>query len=98
MGIVRLLKYEKLSARQFVRRLEGHHRLLLGTPEQIADGIIDLWADGTVDGYTIQPPRAPDDIALFVDKVIPILQDRGVYRRKYEEATVRERYGLPWPA
>jgi FMN-dependent oxidoreductase (nitrilotriacetate monooxygenase family) len=97
MGIVRLLRHERLSARQLVRRSEGHHRLLLGTPEQIAEGLIDLWADGTVDGYTIQPPRAPDDIELFVEKVIPILQDRGVYRRRYEEKTVRERYGLPFP-
>jgi alkanesulfonate monooxygenase SsuD/methylene tetrahydromethanopterin reductase-like flavin-dependent oxidoreductase (luciferase family) len=69
----------------------------LGTPESVADDIIDLWADGTVDGYTLQPPRAPDDIEEFVDKVIPILQDRGVFRREYEKKTVRDRYGLPWP-
>jgi hypothetical protein len=63
----------------------------------VADDIIDLWADATVDGYTLQPPRAPDDIEEFVDKVIPILQDRGVYRREYEGKTVRDRYGLPYP-
>jgi alkanesulfonate monooxygenase SsuD/methylene tetrahydromethanopterin reductase-like flavin-dependent oxidoreductase (luciferase family) len=71
--------------------------LVLGTPEEVADAMIDLWADGTVDGYTLQPPRAPDDIEEFVEKVIPILQDRGVYRRAYEEKTVRDRYRLPYP-
>ncbi|MDB5529820.1 MAG: Nitrilotriacetate monooxygenase component [Devosia sp.] len=97
LGLSDLLGHEKLTAREAVRRSEGAHRLLLGTPEEIADGLIDLWADGTVDGYTIQPPRAPDDIELFVDKVVPILQDRGVYRREYAGDTVRERYGLPLP-
>ncbi|ARM16199.1 MULTISPECIES: NtaA/DmoA family FMN-dependent monooxygenase [Rhizobium] len=98
LGLADLLTHEKLTARQVVRRSEGHHRLLLGTPEEVADGIIDLWADGTVDGYTLQPPRAPDDIEEFIEKVVPILQDRGVYRTAYEGKTVRDRYGLPYPA
>lgn len=97
LGLSDLLKHEKLTARQVVRRSEGHHGLLLGTPEEVSEAIIDLWADGTVDGYTLQPPRAPDDIEEFIDKVVPILQDRGVYRTRYEERTVRERYGLPYP-
>lgn len=97
-GLVDLLEHDRLTAREAVRRSEGNHQLALGTPEQIADQIIDLWADGTVDGYTIQPPRAPDDIELFVEKVIPILQDRGVYPRVYTPGeTVRDRYGLPYP-
>lgn len=96
-GLVDLLTYESLTARQAVRRAAGHHRLVLGTPEQVADQIIDLWADGTVDGYTVQPPTAPDDIALFVEKVIPILQGRGVFRTEYAGDTLRQRYGLPHP-
>jgi FMN-dependent oxidoreductase (nitrilotriacetate monooxygenase family) len=97
LGLSELLTYETLTARQAIRRSEGHHRLVLGTPEEVADAIIDLWADGTVDGYTLQPPAVPDDIETFVDKVIPILQDRGVYRRAYAGDTVRERYRLPLP-
>lgn len=97
LGLSELLTYEKLTARQAVRRSEGHHRLVLGTPEEVADQIIDLWEDGTVDGYTLQPPRAPDDIEEFVEKVVPILQDRGVYPREYEGRTIRDRYRLPYP-
>jgi alkanesulfonate monooxygenase SsuD/methylene tetrahydromethanopterin reductase-like flavin-dependent oxidoreductase (luciferase family) len=98
MGLVNLLTHEKLTARQAVRRSEGNHRLVLGTVEEIADQIIDLWADGSVDGYTLQPARAPDDIEDFVAKVIPILQDRGVYPRAYEPGeTIRDRYRLPYP-
>jgi FMN-dependent oxidoreductase (nitrilotriacetate monooxygenase family) len=98
LGLVDLLTHETLTARQAVRRAEGNHRLVLGTAEEVADQIIDLWADGSVDGYTLQPPRAPDDIEEFVEKVIPILQDRGVYPRAYEPGTtLRDRYGLPYP-
>ncbi|GAK72705.1 putative FMNH2-dependent monooxygenase [Agrobacterium rubi TR3 = NBRC 13261] len=97
LGLSDLLTHERLTARQVVRRSEGHHRLLLGTAEEVADGIIDLWQDGTVDGYTLQPPRAPDDIIEFVEQVVPILQDRGVYPRDYSPGTVRDRSGLPYP-
>lgn len=98
LGLVDLLTHEKLTAREAVRRSEGNHRLVLGTAEEVADQIIELWADGSVDGYTVQPPRAPDDIQEFVEKVIPILQDRGVYPRAYKEGeTIRDRYRLPYP-
>ncbi|MDQ0457588.1 hypothetical protein QO005_003946 [Rhizobium paknamense] len=50
-----------------------------------------------MDGYTLQPPRAPDDIEEFVEKAVPILQDRGVYPREYEGRTIRDRYRLPYP-
>jgi len=98
LGLSDMLTHENLTARQVIRRAEGNHRLLLGTPRDIADGLIDLWEDGAVDGYTLQPPRAPDDIVDFVEQVVPILQDRGVYPRDYEGATIRDRYGLPHPA
>lgn len=97
LGLVDLLVHERLTARQAVRRLENYHRLVLGTPEEVAEDLIDLWQDGAVDGYTLQPPRAPDDIADFVEQVVPILQDRGVYPRAYEGRTIRDRYRLPYP-
>lgn len=45
----------------------------------------------------IATANAPDDIEEFIQKVVPILQDRGVYRRHYEGKTVRDRYRLPYP-
>lgn len=97
LGLVDLLTHERLTAREAVRRSEGNHRLVLGTAEEVADQLIDLWADGTVDGYVLQPPRLPDDLQEFVDQVIPILQDRGVCPRAYEGRTIRDRYRLPYP-
>ena len=33
----------------------------------------------------------------FVDKVIPELQRRGIFRREYEGPTLRDNLGLPRP-
>ncbi|AGT07324.1 NtaA/DmoA family FMN-dependent monooxygenase [Paracoccus aminophilus] len=95
LGMVELLRHEELTPRQAIRRSAGHHRAVIGTPEEVAEAIIDLWQDGTVDGYTVQPPRIREDTQIFVEKVIPILQSRGVFRDAYRSGeTIRERYGL----
>ncbi|SHE33236.1 FMN-dependent oxidoreductase, nitrilotriacetate monooxygenase family [Lampropedia hyalina DSM 16112] len=96
-ALVELLAHEPLTAREIVRRYEGGHRLVLGTPEQVAHAIIEWWEAGLVDGYIIQLPNLPDDLQTFVAQVVPILQAQGVYRRHYAEATVRQRFGLPQP-
>lgn len=96
-SVIDLLTYEKLTARQAIRRYEQGHRLVLGSPDEVADQLIDWWDSGVVDGYTVQVPALPDDLDLFADKVIPILQKRGVFRTDYQEATLRERFGLPTP-
>ena len=49
------------------------------------------------DGFTIQFPYLPAGLDDFVDKVVPELQRRGVFRREYEGATLRENLGLRRP-
>ncbi|MCI2419765.1 NtaA/DmoA family FMN-dependent monooxygenase [Saccharopolyspora sp. K220] len=96
-SLAELTADEKLTARQLVRRTEGGHRLLVGTARDVADGILDWWADGTVDGFTVQPPVLPDDLARFVAEVVPLLQAEGAYPREYREPTIRGRFALPVP-
>ncbi|MFT4191496.1 MAG: LLM class flavin-dependent oxidoreductase, partial [Comamonas sp.] len=74
---------EGLSLSGLVRR--GRLPGLIGTPEAIARHILDGWAAGAVDGFTIVPRRLPDDLALFVDQVVPLLQRSGHYPRSYGE-------------
>ncbi|WP_347557518.1 NtaA/DmoA family FMN-dependent monooxygenase [Robbsia sp. KACC 23696] len=88
-GLIDLLTYEKLTARQVIRRQEQGHRLVLGSPQEVADQLIDWWQSGVVDGYTVQVPALPDDLDRFADQVVPILQARGVFRTEYEESTLR---------
>ncbi|HRD76750.1 MULTISPECIES: FMNH-dependent EDTA monooxygenase EmoA [Chelativorans] len=82
---------EKLSLRQLALRM----RLIAGTPDQVADRLIDWWQDEAADGFVINAPLLPDALEIFVDQVVPILQSRGVFPRSYTESTLRERLGLP---
>jgi FMN-dependent oxidoreductase (nitrilotriacetate monooxygenase family) len=68
-----------------------------GSPEQFAD-LVDEWVSGGAsDGFTLQPATVPEDLELFVDHVVPILQDRCLFRREYEGVTLRDHLGLSRP-
>jgi len=73
------------------------HRLLVGTPEQIADGMEEWLEAGVGDGYAVLPPWFPGPFDDFVDEVVPILQKRGLFRTEYTGTTLRDHLGLPWP-
>jgi len=96
-----LVASEGLTARELVTRHgdPGGHRLVVGSPRQVADALVDWWADGVVDGYVVHLPLLHADLERFVDQVVPILQAEGVFPRDYEEAgaTIRDRFGLPTP-
>jgi len=68
-----------------------------GSPDQLAD-LVEEWVScGASDGFTLQPAIVPEDLALFVDHVVPILQRRHLFRREYEGPTLRDHLGLPRP-
>jgi alkanesulfonate monooxygenase SsuD/methylene tetrahydromethanopterin reductase-like flavin-dependent oxidoreductase (luciferase family) len=73
------------------------HRLLLGTPEQIADGLEEWFVAGAADGFNIMPPWFPGAFDDFVEQVVPILQKRGLFRTEYSGRTLREHLGIPRP-
>jgi FMN-dependent oxidoreductase (nitrilotriacetate monooxygenase family) len=97
--IVDLARREKLTVRQLIARLGGGrgHRTFTGTPEQVANAIVDWFAYSAADGFNIMPAVLPSGLELFVDHVVPILRSRGVFRTEYTGRTLREHYGLPRP-
>jgi alkanesulfonate monooxygenase SsuD/methylene tetrahydromethanopterin reductase-like flavin-dependent oxidoreductase (luciferase family) len=69
------------------------HQSFVGTPEQLVDHMITWLNEGGSDGFNILPPIFPNDLALFVDQVVPLLQKRGVFRKDYAGPTLREHLG-----
>jgi FMN-dependent oxidoreductase (nitrilotriacetate monooxygenase family) len=98
--IVEMARDGNLTLRQVLQRFAaGHgHRVFVGTPEQLADEMQAWLEAGAADGFNVHPPTFPDSLVDFVDHVIPILQRRGIFREEYTGRTLREHYGLPFPA
>jgi N-acetyl-S-(2-succino)cysteine monooxygenase len=70
------------------------HWVVYGTPKRIAD-IFEAWfTGGLADGFVIMPAFFPGAFDDFVDRVVPELQRRGLFRREYEGATLRDHLGL----
>lgn len=94
-----LAKRHNMTIRQlrdYVGASSGH-RLLFGTPTQIADDLQMWFEDGAADGFMILPPYLPGPVNDFVDKVVPLLVERGLYRSQYEGETLRDHLGLSRP-
>lgn len=82
-----------LSLRDLAVREYGRPSII-GTPEQIADEIIRRVDGRACDGFTLVGDIVPDGLAEFVDRVVPVLQERGAYRTEYPEgATLRDLIG-----
>lgn len=97
---VNLARRENLTVRQLLLRLGGGrgHRTFVGTPEQVADTIEEWFTTGASDGFNVMPAAMPSGLETFVDHVVPILQERGLFRREYEGTTLRDHLGLAVPA
>ncbi|MBH0118040.1 LLM class flavin-dependent oxidoreductase [Rhodococcus sp. CX] len=94
-----LAENEGLTVRQLIGKLGGGrgHRTFAGTPEQIADEL-QLWFEQeAADGFNVMPPYLPGGLEDFTAEVVPILQERGLFRTEYTATTLRGHYGLDRP-
>ncbi|MGO3361305.1 MAG: NtaA/DmoA family FMN-dependent monooxygenase [Corynebacterium sp.] len=94
-----------------LRDYAGAHRLSLrdafiglqaapdfvGTPAQVAGALDDFVQQDASDGFVIGSPVVPTGIDEFVDKVVPLLQERGSLRQDYDGSTLRSNLGIPVP-
>ncbi|CAN7663071.1 NtaA/DmoA family FMN-dependent monooxygenase [Phenylobacterium sp. LjRoot225] len=67
---------------------------IVGSPEQVADQMEEIWRETGCLGFNVTPHVMPSSVSDFVDQVVPILQKRGIYRTEYAGTTFRENLGL----
>ncbi|RRQ29457.1 LLM class flavin-dependent oxidoreductase [Rhodococcus sp. Eu-32] len=92
-SIVRSIRESRATVREAVQQFSGGgHRIAVGSPEDIADTIEEWFRGGAADGFNLMPDVFPSGLEDFVDHVVPILRDRGLFRREYAESTLRERF------
>ncbi|MFD9433692.1 NtaA/DmoA family FMN-dependent monooxygenase [Streptomyces sp. NPDC060002] len=96
-GKLRALSKEKgLSIRQTVIETSARQSLI-GTPEAVAAELARFVREDAADGFVLVPQLTPGGLDEFVDRVVPLLQERGVFRTEYEGHTLRSHLGLPGP-
>jgi FMN-dependent oxidoreductase (nitrilotriacetate monooxygenase family) len=100
MVIFDLAKREGLSIRQTYQHVVGQrsHKVVIGTPAEVADHMEDWFASDACDGFNIMPATMPEGVDDFVNLVTPELQRRGLFRTAYEATTLRGNLGLRLPA
>ena len=95
--IKQLAKDEGLTLREVALRFSRPKRDFVGTPEQVADAIQTWFERGASDGFIINSVL-PDGLQYFTELVVPVLQQRGLFRTEYTGHTLRDNLGLDVPA
>lgn len=88
-----LAEAEKLTARELVIRV-SHRHSFVGTPRQVALDLAEAVRTKAADGYILVPHLTPGGLDEVVARVVPELQELGVYRTEYPEGSLRENLGL----
>ncbi|KAK1237283.1 hypothetical protein MKX08_002908 [Trichoderma sp. CBMAI-0020] len=97
-NVVRVAQEEGLTVRQLAQRFGGYGGLaFVGTPESVADEWETWLKEEASDGFVVTFPFLPQGIDDVVQKLVPELQRRGIFRKEYEGNTLREHLGLPRP-
>ncbi|MEH2066442.1 MAG: LLM class flavin-dependent oxidoreductase [Nostoc sp.] len=96
--VLALAQRENLTIRQLAQRIGSYGGLaFVGTPQTIADDMEQWLTEEGSDGFNVMFPFIPEGLNDFVDKVVPELQSRGIFRKEYEGKTLRENLGLARP-
>ncbi|MGW3470760.1 LLM class flavin-dependent oxidoreductase [Saccharopolyspora sp. NPDC000995] len=98
--VTEIIDKERPTLGRLLKKLSGGggHRIIVGTPEQIADDVETWFRAGAADGFNVMPDVLPSGFDDFADHVIPELQRRGLFRTEYDGTTLREHLGLGLPA
>jgi FMN-dependent oxidoreductase (nitrilotriacetate monooxygenase family) len=82
-----------LSIRELIVEVTGRQSFI-GSPATVAAALDDFVQAGGSDGFILVPHLTPGGLDGFADTVVPLLQERGVFRTEYEGTTLREHLGL----
>ncbi|MFZ1087771.1 MAG: LLM class flavin-dependent oxidoreductase [Xanthobacteraceae bacterium] len=98
-ALLDMARREKMTLRDLynITAAARGHWVVCGTARKIADIFEEWFASGMADGFVIMPAYFPGAFDAFVDRVVPELQRRGLFRREYSGTTLRDHLGLARP-
>ena len=98
--VVELSRRQNLTLREIGQRYGAGRTTLgfTGSAKTVADEMQEWFQAGACDGFMLQIPYFPGGVDDVTEGLTPELQRRGLFRRAYEGATLRDRLGLIRPA
>ncbi|MGV6876379.1 LLM class flavin-dependent oxidoreductase [Pseudochelatococcus sp. B33] len=93
---LKLARENNWSIRQLYQytSIGNSHHVVVGTPSEVVDVMQKWFTEGAADGFNVLAAKQPGDVHAFVDRIVPELQNRGLFRTEYEGQTLRENLGL----
>lgn len=100
VALLEMARREKMTLRDLynITAAARGHWVIYGTPKRIADIFEQWFTGGMADGFVVMPAYFPGAFDDFVDRVVPELQRRGLYRLDYSGSTLRHHLGLTRPS
>jgi FMN-dependent oxidoreductase (nitrilotriacetate monooxygenase family) len=97
-GLVQMaeLVERKMSLGQIAQYIATPKSIFLGTAQELADIMQQWFEEDAADGFMVAD-GVPGQFTQFVDEVVPLLQQRGIFREEYEGSTLRENLGIRFP-
>ncbi|GAA0528892.1 nitrilotriacetate monooxygenase component A [Saccharopolyspora subtropica] len=83
-----------LTTRELIMEVTARPSFV-GSPATVAAAMDEFVQADASDGFILVPHLTPGGLDEFADTVVPLLQERGVYRTDYPGTTLRENLGLP---
>jgi FMN-dependent oxidoreductase (nitrilotriacetate monooxygenase family) len=89
--VVKTARDNNMTLRQIARHTAAGtgHRVIVGSAEYMADEIEKWLNEEAADGFNVVCNHYPRPFEDFCSQVVPLLQQRGVFRKDYEGKTLR---------
>jgi FMN-dependent oxidoreductase (nitrilotriacetate monooxygenase family) len=94
--ILKRVREKNLTLRQAALSVAERRQSFVGSPKTVADEIERWFVERAADGFNLHISR-PSEFKKFREKVVPILQQRGLFKTEYFADTLRGHLGLPVP-
>ncbi|WUJ72940.1 NtaA/DmoA family FMN-dependent monooxygenase [Kribbella soli] len=73
---------------------QQNRQTFIGSPTTVAEAVNHHVQEDAADGFVLVPHLTPSGLDEFVDRVVPLLRERGVFRSEYAGTTLRSHLGL----